>query len=53
MPAGFIGYLVFSFVFFGVWCLKDAACQIPSRAMIKPLIVGLVFVAIGYVIWIR
>jgi hypothetical protein len=46
LPVGLLGYLVFSFCFFGVWCFKEAALQSWATA-VKPLFVGLIFVLIA------
>jgi ABC-type multidrug transport system permease subunit len=50
MPATLIAYLQFAFVFFGVWCFKDAALSDTPPAVIRSLIVGLLFVLIAWVI---
>ena len=49
IPASFITAVVFSLVFFGVYCWKDGSLGNPP-ACVRPFIVGSLFVLLALVI---
>ena len=50
MPATIFGALIFSLVFFAIWCLKDALAEMLAiPAPIKNLLICALFLLFAYV----